>query len=89
MTDNEVRNGQWIALSDSEFAALGDGHIAYVREIGPEVAASLIGRPVAATPGTHIYAVYTADGSPIAITDSRDAAIANAVEHELMPMSVH
>ena len=89
MTSNEVRNDKWIALSDSDFAALGGGHIAYVREIGPEIAASLIGRPVTASPGTHIYAVYSADGSPIAITDSRDAAIANAVEHELMPMSVH
>lgn len=89
MTSNEVETNRWITLSDSEFAALGGGHIAYVREIGPEIAATLIGRPVTVLPGTHIYAVYSADGRPMAVTDSRDAAIANAVEHELMPMSVH
>ena len=89
MTNYEINNNSWIVLSDREFAALGGGHLAYVREIDSDKATSLIGKPVAVDPGTHIYAVYGADGSPLAITDSRAAAIANAVEHELMPMSVH
>jgi len=91
MTDNETINStaKWTVLSDSEFAALGGGHLAYVREIDSEKATSLIGKPVAVEPGTHIFAVYGADGEPLAITDSRAAAIANAEEHELMPMNVH
>lgn len=89
MIDNETVKSKWIVLSDSDFAALGDGHLAYVREIDSESATSLVGKPLAVAPGDHIYAVYGADGRPLAITDSRAAAIANAVEHELMPMSVH
>jgi len=30
-----------------------------------------------------------ADGSPILLTDSRDAAVANAWEHELQTVSLH
>jgi hypothetical protein len=89
MTSNDTSNSKWIVLSDSEFAAYGGGDLAYVREIDSEKATSLVGQPVAVDPGTQIYAVYGADGKPLAITDSRAAAIANAVEHELMPMSVH
>ena len=31
----------------------------------------------------------TADGTPLALTDSRNAAIANAIENDLVPVSVH
>jgi len=33
--------------------------------------------------------VLGADGMPIALTDSRNAAIANAIENDLVPVSVH
>jgi hypothetical protein len=89
MIDKVTINSKWTILPDSEFAALGGGHLAYVREIDSEKATSLVGKPVTVEPGTHIFAVYGADGNPLAITDSHAAAIANAVEHELMPMSVH
>ena len=89
MTEDQIINSTWTVLPDDEFAALGGGHLAYVREIDSEKATSLIGQSVALGPGDHIYAVYGADGSPLAVTDSRASAIANAVEHELMPMSVH
>ncbi len=92
MNSNENINNndnKWIVLPDSEFAALGGDHLAYVREIDSEKAASLVGKPVTVEPGTHIFAVFGADGQPLAITDSHAAAVANAVEHELMPMSVH
>jgi hypothetical protein len=89
MTDNEHASSSWIVLPDNEFAALGGGHLAYVREIDSEKATSLIGQPVKLGPDDHMFAVYGADGRPLAITDSRASAIANAVEHELMPMSVH
>ncbi len=90
MNENQTINtAKWTVLPDSEFASLGGGHLAYVREIDSEKATSLIGKPVDVEPGTHIFAVYGADGQPLAITDSHAAAVANAVEHELMPMSVH
>jgi hypothetical protein len=39
--------------------------------------------------GHRPYAVLGADGRPIALTDSRNAAIANAIENDLVPVSVH
>jgi hypothetical protein len=39
--------------------------------------------------GIDLYAVLGADGTPIALADSRNAAIANAIENDLVPVSVH
>ena len=33
--------------------------------------------------------LFGADGTPLALTDSRNAAIANAIENDLVPLSVH
>jgi hypothetical protein len=40
-------------------------------------------------PGTKLFALHAADGTPIVITDSRESAVANAWSHELEPVSVH
>ena len=40
-------------------------------------------------PGTQLYALHAADGTPIMLTDSREAAIANAWSHELETVSLH
>jgi hypothetical protein len=36
-----------------------------------------------------LYALHAADGTPIMLTDSREAAIANAWSNELQAVSVH
>ena len=43
----------------------------------------------AACPGTLLYALHAADGTPILLTDSREAAIANAWRQELETVSLH
>ena len=40
-------------------------------------------------PGLKLYALHAADGTPIMVTDSREAAVANAWSHELQTVSVH
>ena len=40
-------------------------------------------------PGMKLWALHSADGQPIMLTDSREAAIANATEADLTPMMVH
>ena len=40
-------------------------------------------------PGTLLYALHAADGTPIMLTDSREAAVANAWSQELETVSVH
>jgi hypothetical protein len=40
-------------------------------------------------PGSLLYALHAADGTPIMLTDSREAAVANAWSNELETVSVH
>ncbi|PIK72365.1 NADH oxidase, partial [Methylobacterium frigidaeris] len=41
------------------------------------------------TPGLDLFALLSASGAPILLTDSRDAAFANAWAHDLQALSVH
>ena len=40
-------------------------------------------------PGMQLFSLHAADGTPIMLTDSREAAIANAWSQELETVSVH
>ncbi len=77
------------ALTPQEFAHLGDGALAYVKTISSEDVARLFPQAPALRPGIKLFALLGADGTPIMLTDSRDAAIANAWEHELQTVSLH
>ena len=76
-------------LTPQEFAHLGDGAIAYVKSIRSEDVARLFPQAPAIRPGMHLFALLGADGSPIMLTDSKDAAIANAWENELETVTLH
>ncbi|WP_342644033.1 DUF1150 family protein [Rhodoligotrophos ferricapiens] len=76
-------------MSAAEFALLGEGKIGYVREIDGVRAAELIG-PIPYLPAdARLFALYAADGTPMAIAGSREAALANAFEHDLQTVSVN
>ena len=76
-------------LCVSEFAQLGDGEVAYIKQLDVDVAKKLFPALTGALKGIDLYAVLGADGTPLALTDSRHAAIANAIENDLVPVSVH
>ena len=76
-------------MSQAELARLGGTELAYIREIAAEAAAALLGDTVEIPNAQQLFCLYLADGTPIAISGSREAAMANAFEHDLMPMSVH
>ncbi len=76
-------------LTPQEFAHLGDGALAYVKAMNSDDIARLFPQAPALRPGMQLFALLSADGSPILLTDSRDAAIANAHEHELTTVSLH
>jgi hypothetical protein len=82
-------NEKIMSLTPQEFAHLGGGAIAYVKTIKSEDAQRLFPQAPAIRPGLRLFALLGADGSPIMLTDSKDAAIANAWEHELQTVSVH
>ena len=78
-----------LAMSEVEFAALGDGEIAYIKTLSPEQAQSIYPQLKGLPEGITIFAVHAADGTPLALTDTHFAAVENAKEQDLIPMSVH
>ncbi len=76
-------------LSAHEFAALGGGRIAYVRAMRGEELSRLFPQAPAIRPDQNIYVLLAADGSPLVIADSQQAAVANALQHDLVPVSLH
>jgi hypothetical protein len=76
-------------ISAEALAHLGDGQIAYVKVIRSEDVPTLFPQVPEVAPGTMLFALHAADGTPIMLTDSREAAVANAWSHELETVSVH
>ena len=76
-------------MTRSEFAQLGDGEVAYIKQLDSDAAERLFPALHDAPSGIDFFAVLGADGTPLALTDSRNAAIANAIENDLVPVSVH
>jgi hypothetical protein len=77
------------AVSPEALAHFGDGRIAYVKPIRSEDVAKLFPQAPEIAPGMQLYALHAADGTPIMLTDSREAAVANAWSQELEAVSVH
>jgi hypothetical protein len=78
-----------VDVSIETLANLGEGHIAYVKQIRSEDVPTLFPQAPKVAPGLKLFALHSADGTPIMLTDSREAAIANAWSQELQAVSVH
>lgn len=76
-------------ISQAALAAIGDGQVAYLKPIKSDDIATLFPGAPTVAPGLNLFALLSADGTPIIITDSRDAALANAWEHDLETVSLH
>ena len=76
-------------VSPETLATLGEGHIAYVKQIRSEDVPGIFPQAPQIAPGLKLFALHAADGTPIMLTDSREAAIANAWSNELETVSVH
>ena len=86
---NQTKTALEMPMTMEQFAHLGGGHIAYVKAMHSDEVRRLFPQAPAIQPGLQLFALLAADGSPIMLTDSRDAAIANAWEHELHTVSLH
>ena len=76
-------------ITQDALAHLGDGRLAYVKTIKSEDVASLFPQAPKIEPGIELFALHGADGTPIMLTDTREAALANAWSQELEPVSLH
>lgn len=86
---NNNAGQKFFDLSPAELAQLGGGALGYIREIEGRDAMKLIGEATVVPPQARLFCLYGADGTPVSISGSIEAAIGSAFEHELMPMSVH
>jgi hypothetical protein len=87
-TVNEATNRHEM-MTEQAFAILGGGKIAYVKSIRSEDVHKLYPQAPELEPGMSLFALHAADGTPIMVTDTREAAVANAITHELETVSVH
>ena len=76
-------------ISPEALALLGGGKIAYVKTIRSEDVSSMFPQAPALQPGMQLFALHAADGTPMMLTDSREAAVASAWSQELETVSVH
>ncbi len=88
--ENEMKEFEsGTVMSLVELAHLGDGQVAYIKEMtsdeAEEMFPSIEGIPV----GINLFALHGADGTPLALTDSRSAALAHAIEDDLEVASLH
>lgn len=76
-------------MSERELKELGDGHVAYITLLTSERAAELFPSVRNLPKGVDLFALYGADGTPLALTDTRSAAIGHALGDELEIAQVH
>ena len=81
--------GERKIMPDAAFRQLGGGRVAYLRLVSSDDVIAAHPGYLDLRPGMKLWALHSADGQPIMLTDSREAAIANAAEADLTPMLVH
>jgi hypothetical protein len=84
-----MRRPRRLPLSPKAFAILGENRFAYVKEVRSEDVPFLYPEAPRFVRGLSLFALHAADGKPIAIADSRAAAVADAESYQLETMSVH
>jgi hypothetical protein len=76
-------------LSGIDLAKLGDGKVAYIRMMSPDEAQRMFPTISGLPDDSNIFALHSADGTPLALTDSRPAAVGHAMGDRLEVASIH
>lgn len=76
-------------MSEIELAKLGGGEVAYIKTLSPSEANRMFPMVRGLPEGIPLFSLHAADGTPIALTDTMQAAIGHAEEGELMIAPLH
>lgn len=77
------------AVSTDELARMGEGRVAYMRRLtGDEIARAFPGT-IDIEPEAIVWALFAADGAPLAIADDAGGALSTAFQNDLLPVAVH
>ena len=87
--NHNINNHADRPLDVAELANLGLGEMAYVKPLRSDEVARLFPQAPKLQPGMNLFALLSASGEPIVLTDTRDAAVANAWAHDLTTVSLH
>lgn len=75
-----------ISITDKEFASLGAGEVGYIRKMKSEDLTARFPSLSQIAPGLDVWALFSADGTPIILSDQRAAVLAGASDNELVPV---
>jgi hypothetical protein len=76
-------------MTSEDFAIYGGARFAYVKAARSEDVAFICPDAPLLAPGQQVFVLHAADGTPILVTDSREAAVANAAHERLETVSLH
>jgi hypothetical protein len=85
----DIKNYTVPALDVAELANLGLGQMAYVKPLESDEVAKLFPQAPKLQPGMRLFALLSASGEPILLTDNHETAVANAWAHDLTTVSLH
>jgi hypothetical protein len=93
-TKSESRRAEAIpapitSITPEQLAQIGEGQVAYLKLMRSEDIRKAFPQAPDLAPGLKLFALLSADGTPILLADSKAAALANAWEHELETVSLH
>jgi hypothetical protein len=84
-----MTSNQNVAITQDQLAHIGEGVVAYLRQMpSEELKGKFPGLPEIA-PGTRLWALFAANGDPILLSDAREHALAGAFENDLTPVAIH
>lgn len=76
-------------VTETDLAALGEGNLAYLRQMTSDEMRARFPSARSIQPGLDLWALFAADGTPLAVSDDRGSILASASENELQTVSTH
>ena len=77
------------AMTELELARLGGGEVAYIKTLSSADAKLMFPMIEGLPKGINLFSLHAADGTPIALTDTLQAAIGHAEEGDLAIAALH
>lgn len=76
-------------LTRNQLAHLGAGEVAYIRKMRGEDVVRCFPDWPEVDPNLDLWALFSADGTPLLVTDNRTSTFYKAAESELKTISLH
>jgi hypothetical protein len=89
MTETEKTIETHTVMTEKELATLGGGVVAYIKTLTSDEASRMFPAIEGLPQGINLFSLHAADGTPLALTDTRQAAIGHALDDDLQIASVH